>query len=126
MGRRRPSEIESAIGSVIFVLVMLLVAWILFSKQITAAFENFITKLINALIGLAAILIVGGGGFYIAWKLEERGYITAGWGVIVAIVIFFILNWLPLGNIGGWVVLADLSGGAAFVWLYLDQNQIIG
>jgi hypothetical protein len=126
MGRRKPIELESAIGSIIFVLVMLWVAWILFSKQIVAAFENFITGLINALIGLAAILIVGGVGFYIAWKLEEHSEITAGWGVIAAIAIFFIFGRLSLGSIGSWLVLADLGAGAAFVWRYLDQNQIIG
>ncbi len=117
--------IADLIGALFFLVVMAWVAWILFSKQIVAAFENFITGLINALIGLAAILIVGGVGFYIAWELVERQAIEAGWGVVAAIVIFFILGWLSLGWIGSWLVLADLGAGAAFVWRYLDENNFM-
>jgi hypothetical protein len=126
MGKRKPNELESLVGAIFFLLVMLWVAWTLFSKQIIAAFENFITGLINALIGLAAVLVVGGIGFGVAWKLEESNYITAGWGIVAAIVIFFILGWLPLGGAGIWLVLADLGAGAAFVLRYLDQNPLIG
>ena len=126
MEKWQRNEIADAVGAILVLLLFLWIAWVLFSKQIIAWFHNLVISIINGLIALAGLAIGLGIGFFIGWRLEEAGTISAGWGIVITIAIFVILGYFQLGIYGLILVLIDIGALGAFAWKYIDKVQQSG
>jgi hypothetical protein len=120
------NDIADVIEAGFVVIVFLWLAWILFSKQIIAWLTNLVTSIVNAIISFFVFILMLGIGFAIAWYLVERSIIPSGWGLIIAIALFFIIGYLQLATIGLVLIVIDMGALVAFVLKFIDQAQYNG